>query len=116
MLSGRRVPSVLRTSGMSGPPSVIRVSPLLRGVTLGYQRPAYMLGPRLQVLVLGSKMWVFSSPWSCWSLFPPAMKIEPSIRWARPLQKMLKPVVTFTGVCVPVLGSQTVARLWSCTG
>ncbi len=90
---------------------MIRVSPLLSGVTLGYQRPAYIVGPRLQVLVLGSKMCVWGIPLSCWSLFPPATKIEPSIKCASPLQKMLKPVVTLTGVCEPVFGSQTVARV-----
>ena len=36
------------------------------------------------------------------------MKIDPSMRCARPLQKMLKPVSTLTDVCAPVAGSQTV--------
>ena len=61
-------------------------------------------------------MCVWTMPLSCWSLLPPAMNIRPSGRCARPLQKMLKPVSTLTGVCVPVAGSQTVARVWSCTG
>ena len=39
------VPSVLRTSGVSGPPSVISISPFVSGVTDGYQRPAAMFGP-----------------------------------------------------------------------
>ena len=33
------------------------------------------------------------------------------MRWASPLQKMLKPVLTVTGVWLPVAGSQTVARV-----
>ena len=92
---------MVRTSGMSGPPSVISISPLRNGVTLGYQRPAAMFGPRLQVFVVGLKRWVWTIPLSCWSLFPPAMKIDPSMRCARPLQKMLKPVSTFTASARP---------------
>src|SRR3712207_7005625 len=40
---------------------------------------------------------------------------SPSARWANPAQKRLKPVSTFTGVCAPVTGSNTVARVkvWS---
>ena len=45
MLSGRIVPVVVRTSGRSGPPSVISISPLLSGVTLGYQRSTDMSAP-----------------------------------------------------------------------
>jgi hypothetical protein len=85
----RSVPSVWRTSGMSGPPSVITISPFDSGVTVGYQRPAAMLGPRLQVLVAGLKRWVWLIPLSAWSLLPPAMNNEPSSKCASPLQKML---------------------------
>ena len=51
-----------------------------------------MSGPRLQVLVSGSKKWVWTMPSSWASLLPPATNTDPSTRWARPLQKMLKPV------------------------
>ena len=44
-------------------------------------------------------------------LFPPAVKILPSMRWAAPEQKMFTPVVTFALVWPPVAGSQTVARV-----
>ena len=88
-MSARKPPSVLRTSGVSGPPSVISISPFRRGVTLGYQRPAAMFGPRLHVLVFGSKMCVWTMPSSWAFLFPPATNTDPSMRWARPLQKML---------------------------
>ena len=74
---------------MSGPPSVISISPFVSGVTDGYQRPAAMFGPRLQVLVAGLNRCVLTIPLSCSSLLPPAMNSEPSIRWANPEQKML---------------------------
>ncbi len=111
MLSDRRFPPVVRTSGMSGPPSVISISPLRRGVTVGYQRPSAMFGPRLHVFVAWLKMCVWTIPSSPEFLFPPARKSVPSLRWARPLQKTLKPVFTFTGVWVPVAGSHRVARV-----
>ena len=111
MLSERRPPASVRTSGVSTRPEVISISPLFNGVTVGYQRPAAMFGPRLHRFDEGSKRWVWTMPFNCWSLFPPAMNIRPSMRWASPLQKMLKPVSTVTGVWVPVAGSHTVARV-----
>ena len=105
MLSVRSVPSVRRTSGVSGPPSVISISPFVSGVTDGYQRPAAMFGPRLQSLVVGLKRCVWTIPWSCAFLLPPAMNSEPSERCAKPAQKMLKPVSTHAGVWMPVTGS-----------
>lgn len=101
---------------MFGPPSVISISPLRSGVTVGYQRPAAMLGPRLHVFVAGSKACVWTIPWSCELRLPPARNSDPSARCARPLQKTLNPVSTHTGVWVPVSGSHTVARVLSCTG
>jgi hypothetical protein len=89
VVSARSPPAVVRTSGVSGPPSVISISPLRSGVTVGYQRPAAMLGPRLHVFVFGLKVCVWTIPLSCASLLPPAVKIDPSGRCARPLQKML---------------------------
>jgi hypothetical protein len=35
---------------VSGPPSVISISPFVSGVTDGYQRAKAMFGPRLQAL------------------------------------------------------------------
>ena len=39
MLSARRLPASVRTSGVSTRPEVMSISPLLSGVTVGYQRP-----------------------------------------------------------------------------
>ena len=119
MLSARKLPSVLRTSGAStrpSTPSVTSISPLFSGVTLGYQRSSAMSGPRSHPLVSSSKVYEFGRPSSAAFLFPPAVKSVPSIRWARPLQKMLKPV-SIASTCEPLVGSQTVARvkLWSST-
>ncbi len=116
MLSERRAPLVIRTSGVSGPPSVMSISPLRRPVTVGYQRSNAMSAPRVQLFVTGLKTCVWRIPLSWAFLLPPAMKTEPSSRCARPLQKMLKPVLTRTSVCVPVCGSQTVARVVLWTG
>ena len=113
-MRARRLRSVWSTSGTGGPPEVISDSPLLSGVTLGYQRPAAMSGPRLQALVSESKKCVWTMPSSWAFLLPPATNTDPSTRWARPLQKMLNPDRS-TGVCEPVAGSQTVARVWSWT-
>jgi hypothetical protein len=110
LVSLRRLPSVVRTSGMSGPPSTISISPFGSAVTVGYQRPAAMFGPRLHVLVAGLKRCVWTMPSSRAFRLPPAAKIEPSVRCARPLQKMLN-ALTFTGVKAPVSGSKTVARV-----
>jgi hypothetical protein len=87
VFSARRAPSVVRTSGISGPPSVINISPFDRGVTVGYQRAATMSGPRLHVLVSESKTCVWAMA-SSRVAPPPATNKEPSTRWARPLQKM----------------------------
>ena len=65
------------------------ISPFVSGVTDGYHRPAAMFGPRSQVLVAGLKRCVWTIPLSCASLLPPAMNSEPSLRWAKPEQKML---------------------------
>ena len=116
MVSLRIVPFVWRTSGTSGPPSVISISPSLSGVTVGYQRSSVMSAPRLQVLAPWLKTWVWRIPWSEAFLLPPAANRVPSIRCARPLQKMLNPVVTVAAVWMPVCGSQTVARVKSWTG
>ena len=111
MVRLRIVPFVWRTSGTSGPPSVISISPSRRGVTVGYQRSEVMSAPRLQVLFTWLNTCVCLIPWSDEFLFPPAANSVPSIRWARPLQKMLNPVVTIASACTPVAGSQTVARV-----
>jgi hypothetical protein len=84
---------------------VISISPFVSGVTDGYQRPAAMLAPRLQSLFAGLNRCVWTMPLSCASLLPPARNSEPSNRWAKPAQKMLKPVSTLAGVWVPVAGS-----------
>ena len=55
MLSDRRVPASVRTSGVSTRPEVMSISPLRSGVTVGYQRPAAMFGPRLHVFEVGLK-------------------------------------------------------------
>ena len=107
---------MVRTSGVSGRPSVISISPLPSGVTLGYQRPRAMSGPRDHELVAGLKLCVCGIPFRPESLLPPARNMEPSGRCASPLQKTLKPVSTLTSVCVSVAGSHTVARVWSWTG
>ena len=75
-----------------------------------------MSAPRLQVLVDWLKTCVWLIPSSDEFLLPPAANRVPSIRCARPLQKMLKPVVTVAGVWMPVCGSQTVARVKLWTG
>ena len=84
---------------------MISISPFVSGVTDGYQRPAAMSGPRLQSYVAGLNRCVLTIPWSCAFLFPPAINNDPSSRWAKPAQKMLNPVSTVAGVCVPVIGS-----------
>ena len=89
VLSVRRLPLVVRTSGTLGPPEVISISPLRSGVTVGYQRPTAMFGPRLHVLVEGSKTCVWRMPFSAESRLPPARNSRPSVRCARPLQKTL---------------------------
>jgi hypothetical protein len=55
VLSARRPPASVRTSGVSTRPAVMSISPLFKGVTVGYQRPAAMFGPRLQRFVMESK-------------------------------------------------------------
>ncbi len=89
LLSARRLPLVVRTSGMLGPPEVISISPLRSGVTVGYQRPAAMSGPTLHVLVEGSKTCVWRMPRSCASRLPPARNSRPSARCASPEQNTL---------------------------
>ena len=58
VLSVRRLPERVRTSGVLTRPEVMSISPLGIGVTLGYQRPAAMFGPRPHVYPRGSKMCV----------------------------------------------------------
>ena len=84
MLSERKPPASVRTSGVFTRPEVISISPLCNAVTVGYQRPAAMFGPRLQLLRTGSKRCVWTIPFSCWSLFPPARNIRPSSEMRQP--------------------------------
>ena len=89
LLSDRRPPLVVRTSGTFTLPEVISISPLRSGVTVGYQRPDAMSGPRLHGFVDGSKTCVWRMPFSAESRLPPARKTRPSVRCASPLQNTL---------------------------
>jgi hypothetical protein len=93
-------------------------SPLGIGVTVGYHRSVCMSSPsahRPAVGPVGVNVWVSRMPSNWGERLPPARKTVPSLRWPRPAQKMLKPVLLQRGcsivpVNVSVAGSQIVYR------
>src|SRR6267378_3986914 len=72
------------------PPETATTSPLASVVTVGYQRPAFMLGAGTQTLLAASYVLEFGSPTSL-EMWPPAMNRRPSARNAWPLQKTSYP-------------------------
>ncbi len=80
---------VWKTSGVAGPPPVIKASWFGSAATDGYQRSACMSGPRRQVSVRQSNRCVVRRPCNALSLLPPATSTVPSASWVKPAQKML---------------------------
>jgi hypothetical protein len=115
-VSARRFPAVVRTSGVLTRPEVMSISPLLSGVTVGYQRPPSMFGPRLHRFVTGSKMCVWTIPLSCWSRFPPAMNMRPSGRCCEAAAEDVEAVVEVYLGLRSRRRVHTVARVWSWLG
>jgi len=71
-------------------PLITSMSPFVSVVFVGYHRPLFISGSRVQVLYEGSYVYALGSPIKL-STFPPATRSCPLARKAWPEQKRLDP-------------------------